>query len=132
MSTSRERFAALVASPDCDLGLAALEIAKSADPADGTPVAPGTTLTYRITLVNEGTGAAVVDQTDHLGGVLDDATLDVGSLVVTPAGSGLTAFRDSSGSTVTAVQRSPSSRSVRPTFAKCSGSPSKTGSSTPS
>jgi len=32
MSTSRERFAALVASPDCDLGLAALEIARIGHP----------------------------------------------------------------------------------------------------
>jgi uncharacterized repeat protein (TIGR01451 family) len=51
---------------------------KSVDPTTGTDVRQGQVLDYTLTFRNTGTGAAVVDYTDHLGDVLDDATLTRG------------------------------------------------------
>ncbi|WP_166408939.1 DUF11 domain-containing protein [Labedella phragmitis] len=51
---------------------------KSVDPKTGTDVRQGQVLDYTLTFRNTGTGAAVVDYTDHLGDVLDDATLTRG------------------------------------------------------
>ncbi len=60
-----------------DSGLCSdLTIAKSSDPASGTPVALGQTVLYSITLANiEGTAPAEVDLTDDLSSVADDATV---------------------------------------------------------
>ncbi|RWZ59599.1 DUF11 domain-containing protein [Labedella populi] len=51
---------------------------KSVDPKTGTDVRQGQVLDYTLTFRNTGTGTAVVDYTDHLGDVLDDATLTRG------------------------------------------------------
>lgn len=52
-----------------------LEVAKSSNPASGTTVAPGQTLTYTLTFKNTGGQPVTVDQEDVLTGVLDDAAL---------------------------------------------------------
>lgn len=57
-----------------------LEVAKSSDPASGTTVAPGQTLTYTLTFKNTGGQPVTVDQEDVLTGVLDDASLVAGSI----------------------------------------------------
>lgn len=49
--------------------------AKTAVPAAGDPVQPGDEVTYTLSWTNDGTAAGVVDSTDDLGGVLDDATI---------------------------------------------------------
>ena len=65
----------------------ALRHHKSVNPASGTSVDAGQVLTYTLTFENVGSAAAVVDATDDLSDVLDDAQL-VGAPV---AGAGLTA-----------------------------------------
>ena len=61
---------------------------KSVDPASGTPVEVGDTLTYTLTFDNTaGPAAATVDTTDDLSAVLDDATFVDGSIT---EGAGLT------------------------------------------
>ncbi|WPR68095.1 hypothetical protein SLW73_17180 [Glutamicibacter protophormiae] len=52
-----------------------LDVAKSVDPASGTAVAPGQTLTYTLKFANDGTAEAPVDFVDLMADVLDDATL---------------------------------------------------------
>ncbi|WP_210439309.1 CshA/CshB family fibrillar adhesin-related protein [Nocardioides xinjiangensis] len=65
---------------------------KTVDPASGTAVEVGDTLTYTLTFDNTaGAAAAVVDTTDDLRRVVDDATLDEASVT---AGAGLTATPD--------------------------------------
>lgn len=49
--------------------------AKSVDPSTGTTVTDGAELTYTLSFENVGEGAAVVDYTDYMRGVLDDAQL---------------------------------------------------------
>jgi LPXTG-motif cell wall-anchored protein len=49
--------------------------AKSVNPSTGTTVAAGSELTYTLSFENVGSGAAVVDYTDYMDGVLDDAEL---------------------------------------------------------
>ncbi|MDR2930678.1 MAG: DUF11 domain-containing protein [Propionibacteriaceae bacterium] len=64
-------------------GVPKLVALKSVDPADGTPVEPGQTLTYTLTLSNtDGTAPAPVNLVDDLAGVLDDATVNQSSLRV--------------------------------------------------
>lgn len=60
-----------------------VEVAKSADPADGSSVAPGSTVTYTISFTGTGSTESYVDYVDHLDGVLDDASLDLESLTST-------------------------------------------------
>jgi len=48
---------------------------KTVDPATGTAVKQGATLTYTLHFANTGTGPVTVDRVDDLSGVLDDATL---------------------------------------------------------
>ena len=62
--------------------------AKSVSPASGTPVSVGDVLTYTLTFTNTGTVPADVNTSDDLSDVLDDATLDAGSIT---AGAGLAA-----------------------------------------
>ncbi len=59
----------------CTVNTAAeLVVTKTVDPADGTAVKAGDTLTYTITFANtKGTAAAPVDVVDSLTGVIDDA-----------------------------------------------------------
>lgn len=52
-----------------------LSVIKSVDPASGTKVSAGNKLTYTLTFKNTGTGPFVVDYTDLLSGVLDDAAV---------------------------------------------------------
>ncbi|MCU1658871.1 MAG: hypothetical protein JWO57_3527 [Pseudonocardiales bacterium] len=52
-----------------------LAVTKTVDPKSFSDVQAGDTLTYTLTFTNVGKGAVTVDYTDHLAGVLDDATL---------------------------------------------------------
>ncbi|MBF4629595.1 hypothetical protein ITJ42_00005, partial [Clavibacter michiganensis subsp. phaseoli] len=65
------------ATAEQDSGLCSeLTIAKTSDPASGTDVAVGQTVSYSITFSNaNGTAPAQVDHTDDLTAVLDDATI---------------------------------------------------------
>lgn len=74
-----------------------LEVAKSSDPASGTTVTPGQTLTYTLTFKNTGQMPVTVDQEDVLTGVLDDATLVAGSI---SAQSPLTAVLNGAGNRI--------------------------------
>ncbi|WP_418275647.1 GEVED domain-containing protein [Isoptericola jiangsuensis] len=77
------------ADPDCTVTVPvrAVEIVKTSDPVTG--VAPGEEITYTVAITNTG-GADYADPdslltvTDDLSAVLDDATLDEGSIVVDP------------------------------------------------
>ncbi|MBT2484394.1 MULTISPECIES: LPXTG cell wall anchor domain-containing protein [unclassified Microbacterium] len=60
---------------------AALEVTKSVDPASGTTVAAGETLTYTLSFISTGETAATIDKVDDLADVLDDAELVAGSIV---------------------------------------------------
>ena len=96
----------------CDtvsLAGAALTHAKSVDPAAGTAVSEGDVLTYTLTFTNTGTVAADVDTSDDLAGVLDDATLDTGSIT---AGAGLTATPTATGIDVTGTVPAGATRTV--------------------
>ncbi|GAA3893882.1 hypothetical protein GCM10022381_39410 [Leifsonia kafniensis] len=68
-----------------------LTVEKISNPATGTAVAPGSTVTYTLKFTNTGSAPVPVDYTDSLNNVLDDATWQ-GAAVVTPAG-GLTVVR---------------------------------------
>ena len=46
---------------------------KTSSPATGQPVQPGDVVTYTLSWTNDGTAPGVVDSTDDLAGVLDDA-----------------------------------------------------------
>ncbi|WP_418061213.1 VWA domain-containing protein [Pimelobacter simplex] len=78
---------------------AALEVEKAASPASGTAVAPGGFVDYTLTFRNTGGSPAAVDHTDHLAGVLDDATLVAGptssnaNLTATTQGTPVDRFR---------------------------------------
>jgi uncharacterized repeat protein (TIGR01451 family) len=63
--------------PDCrtTVDVPDLEVAKSADPADGDSVVAGQVITFTLTFQDIGKAAAAVDFTDDLGDVLDDATV---------------------------------------------------------
>lgn len=61
--------------------LAAVSVVKSSDPETGTSVQEGDTIDYTLTFTNDGIVAGAVDITDHLGGVLDDATLTTAPVV---------------------------------------------------
>lgn len=61
---------------------AALQQSKSSDPSSGTSVTAGDVVTYTLHFDNSGLVDAVVDTGDDLSGVLDDADLVDGSLVV--------------------------------------------------
>ncbi|MEV4901896.1 CshA/CshB family fibrillar adhesin-related protein [Citricoccus sp. NPDC055426] len=63
-------------------------VVKSSDPVSGTEVHPGDTIDYTLTFTGDPTAPAIVDHTDHLADVLDDALLDVASITTT---GGLTA-----------------------------------------
>jgi uncharacterized repeat protein (TIGR01451 family) len=52
-----------------------LAVTKTVDPKNFSDVQAGDTLTYTLMFTNVGKGAVTVDYTDHLAGVLDDATL---------------------------------------------------------
>ncbi|MCC3265625.1 CshA/CshB family fibrillar adhesin-related protein [Arthrobacter gengyunqii] len=60
-------------------------LAKSATPASGTAVLPGSDVAYALALSNNTDVEAAVDFADHLGSVLDDAVLDESS-IMSPAG----------------------------------------------
>ncbi len=81
-----------------DSGLCAqLTVGKTANPASGTVLSPGQTVTYTVTLSNvDGTAPANVDETDNLADVLDDATLT--SAPVVTSGAGVTVSTAASGS----------------------------------
>lgn len=80
--------------PDCTTNpIGDIVAAKSVNPATGTTVTAGQQLTYTLSFTNVGEGAAVVDYTDHMSGILDDAEL-VGA---PQAGAGLTATGPANG-----------------------------------
>ncbi len=62
-------------------------VTKTSDPASGTSVAAGDTVTYTLAVTNTGTVDLTSTVTDDLSGVLDDATLASGP-TVDPAGVG--------------------------------------------
>lgn len=55
-------------------------VEKTSTPADGSMVAPGASIQYGVTFTNTGDAETLVDYTDHLVGVLDDAAIDVDSI----------------------------------------------------
>jgi len=67
--------------------LSASKVTKTSDPASGTAVAPGDTVTYTLAVVNTGDVDVTTTITDDLSGVLDDATLASGPTIA-PAGTG--------------------------------------------
>jgi fimbrial isopeptide formation D2 family protein/uncharacterized repeat protein (TIGR01451 family) len=81
--------------PDCTSNpVGWLQVTKTVDPKNFDAVHAGDKLTYTLTFHNVGKGAAKVDYTDHLAGVLDDATVVSGP---TASGSALTASGVSNG-----------------------------------
>jgi len=58
-----------------DTGLPFIEAVKTSDPASGSSVEAGDVIGYTLTFRNTGNAPGAVDQTDHLEGVLDDATV---------------------------------------------------------
>jgi fimbrial isopeptide formation D2 family protein/uncharacterized repeat protein (TIGR01451 family) len=83
--------------PDCTTHpIGEIAATKSVDPKKGTNVEQGQMLRYALTFTNTGAGAATVDYTDHLGDVLDDATItsapssDVDSIELDLSGETLT------------------------------------------
>ena len=58
----------------------ALTHAKSVSPASGTAVEVGDVLTYTLTFTNPGAVPPTSNTSDDLSDVLDDATLDAGSV----------------------------------------------------
>jgi uncharacterized repeat protein (TIGR01451 family) len=62
--------------PDCTNNpVGVLEVTKSVNPKNFSEVESGGVLTYTLSFHNTGVGSAEVDYTDHLAGVLDDATI---------------------------------------------------------
>ena len=87
--------------PDCTVTLIPeLVDSKSVDPASGTAVDAGQTVTYTLTFTNDGTAPASVDRVDDLSGVFDDASFVADSIVVDPDGA-LTATLDGDLLTIT-------------------------------
>ena len=71
-----------------DAGLAGsnLTVSKTADPASGTPIQVGDTVTYQLTFANPAPAApAAVDYVDDLSGVVDDAVVMMTGITVTPS-----------------------------------------------
>ena len=65
-----------------------LVVTKTADPASGTAVTPGETVTYQLTFSNPAPAApADLQYADDLTGVVDDATVAMAGISVTPASS---------------------------------------------
>ena len=75
--------------PDCDdavcdqpptltTGLPHVTVTKTSDPDSGSDVAAGDEITYTLTWTNDGKAAGVVDSTDDLTDVLDDARITDG------------------------------------------------------
>lgn len=65
--------------------LAAVNVAKSSNPASGTTVKDGEKIEYTLTFTNDGIATGTVDVVDRLANVLDDARLS-GEPVVSPEG----------------------------------------------
>lgn len=61
---------------------------KSVNPASGTTVKPGDTLTYTLTFTNNGATAGTVDEIDYLSELLDDARITSRPTVMDPANPG--------------------------------------------
>jgi uncharacterized repeat protein (TIGR01451 family) len=62
--------------PDCTANpVGDLAVSKTVNPRNFSKVEPGDTLTYTLTFHNTGKGTYLVDYTDRMAGVLDDATL---------------------------------------------------------
>ncbi|MDF1479311.1 SpaA isopeptide-forming pilin-related protein [Leifsonia sp. H3M29-4] len=62
-----------IPSDPAGIEVANYTVAKTADPASGTGVLPGDTITYTITVTQQGTAAAAASWQDDLAGLLDDA-----------------------------------------------------------
>lgn len=90
-----------------------LSVAKTADPASTTPVAPGQVITYTLTFANGGGSGSSVDHTDHWADVLDDAELVAGSLT---AQSGLSATVSGDGTSLRVVGVVPAGASRTVTY----------------
>ena len=57
-----------------------VQVEKASDPVSGSMVAVGDDVVYSVTFTNAGNVEALVDYTDYLAGVLDDADIDVESI----------------------------------------------------
>lgn len=62
---------------------AVIDAKKAANPVSGTVVKPGQELRYTLTFTNKGTTRGLVEYRDDLSRVLDDATIDSGSVTAT-------------------------------------------------
>lgn len=87
----------------CDTLIPNLVASKTVDPAAGTMVRPGQTLSYSLTFDNTGgTAPAAVSYTDWLGNVLDDATFVANSIsTTTTSGATLVVTNNSGAATKT-------------------------------
>lgn len=80
--------------PDCTTNpVGDIVPAKTVNPASGSKVAAGDVLTYTLSFRNAGAAASDVDYTDHMSGVLDDATFGA----ITQTSQGLSAVGPTNG-----------------------------------
>jgi fimbrial isopeptide formation D2 family protein/LPXTG-motif cell wall-anchored protein/uncharacterized repeat protein (TIGR01451 family) len=99
--------------PDCTSHpIGTLQVAKTVAPKNFSQVQPGDTLSYTLSFHNVGKGATKVGYTDHLTGVLDDATV---TGTPTASDSALTASTISNG-TFTVTGTLAAGRSVTVTY----------------
>jgi uncharacterized repeat protein (TIGR01451 family)/fimbrial isopeptide formation D2 family protein/LPXTG-motif cell wall-anchored protein len=73
---------------EVEFGLPKMEESKSVNPADGSAVKAGDTLTYTLTFENTGTAGGEVSKDDYVGLLLDDAEITVDPSVDVTGGSG--------------------------------------------
>jgi len=107
----------LLVQPDILVEHPIIEWSKTNDAGDGVLVAPGDTVVYTISVSNTGAvDAASFSAVDDLSDVVDDATLDVDSIVVNPAGLGVAVF-DPVAETLTWTGALPAGETVEVSYA---------------
>lgn len=107
----------LLVEPDVRVEHPIIEWSKTNDVGAGVLVGPGDTVVYTISVSNTGTvDAASFSAVDDLSDVVDDATLDVGSIVVSPAGLGVVVF-DPAAETLTWTGALPAGETVEVSYA---------------
>lgn len=83
----------VLVEPDIAVEHPIIAWSKSNDAGEGVLVAPGDTVAYTITVTNTGTvDSAEFSAVDDLSDVLDNATLDEGSIQIVPAGLGAATY----------------------------------------
>ena len=99
---------------DIDAGLVGIVTpAKSADPAEGSAVTAGETVTYTLTFTNDTPVGALVDYTDDMTALLDDANFNADTLT---AGEGLTAAPAADGQSFTVTGSVPAKTTLTVTY----------------